>query len=515
MSEPPSAPKSLKTLFSSKTLARLWQGPTVSEILPRRHNNFDLLRLLAASAVILGHSYALSPKPGYLDPVQRLIHFNYSGGLAVAAFFFLSGLLVFDSFQRTKSLPLFFAARVARIFPGLAVCLILSVFVVGPLFSTLSFHDYIRTAETLSYYRNNLLLTHLQWRLPGVFTNSPLGLNGCLWSLPVEIRLYLLLGLFGLLGFFRKPLIANILIGAILAFGLFLPKHVPYFLDHPENPPPVAAFALGCLAAVNKGRIRLSAVIFAILLTFCVLSRNSTTGSTLFYITLYYASLYIFSSPWTLRIKLPGDYSYGIYIYGFVVQQCVSSLQKAPSPWVNFCISLPVTLILASLSWHFVESPAMRLLKALPEYSLQFFKNIRAEINAPVRNFLICVAVFFVILVPAAIPIVPEAAPIVSRSDLRIVSFGPDVIQAGIDFNLQPNGQSAIWLKVSRPLGADAAILLAGHPLVSAPNGNTITAFVPRRFYTNPGKLTLAVGEPVSDGTLKCSPELDLSVVAQ
>jgi hypothetical protein len=104
---------------------------------------------------------------------------------------------------------------------------------------------------------------------------------------------------------------------------------------------PDASFALGCLVAFNKDSIKLTSATFIALLIFSTLTWKWTAGQILFYVTLYYASLYLFSIPWSLRIKLPGDYSYGIYIYGFVVQQCVSSLQTIPNPWINFCISLP------------------------------------------------------------------------------------------------------------------------------------------------------------------------------
>ena len=150
MSQPQSTGTMLKSLFCRARFALLWHGPTVAEILPRQHNNFDLLRLLAASAVLLGHAFVLSPRPGSSDPVERLIHFNNSSGLAVATFFFLSGLLVSESLQRTKSLTRFAAAPIARIFPGLAVSLVFSVVIVGPLFGSLGFFDYITAPTTLS-----------------------------------------------------------------------------------------------------------------------------------------------------------------------------------------------------------------------------------------------------------------------------------------------------------------------------------------------------------------------------
>jgi len=472
--------------------------------------------LLAASAVILGHAFYLSPRPGSSDPVLRLTQINHSGGLAVSVFFFLSGLLVFESFHRTKSVPLFFAARVARIFPGLSVCLIFSVLVVGPLFGSLSFSDYISAPETLSYYQSNLLLFRQQSTLPGVFSHSPNPLNGCLWTLPIEIRLYLVIGLFGGAGLFRKRSISNVFLGGLIA---------AYFLSFDHIPDPQrgfvdgirilnASFILGCLVAVNKDIIKLTSAAFIVLLIVSALTWKWPTRPIFFYITLYYASLYLFSTPWSLRIKLPGDYSYGIYIYGFVVQQCVASLQVVPNPWVNSFISLLVTLVLASLSWHLVERPAMRLLKASPEYCVQILSAIRMDSKGPIRNFVMSAIVFSLMVVPAIIPIRKNSSVLTYRSDLRIVSIGPAVITAGVDFNFQSNGQSAMLIYVSRPVDKNAAILLAGVPLVSSSTGTVIVGFVPRRFYANPGSLTLAVQEPMLGGGIQISEERVFPVIA-
>lgn len=56
-----------------------------------------------------------------------------------------------------------------------------------------------------------------------------------------------------------------------------------------------------------------------------------------------------------------GDYSYGIYIYAFPIQQVISSFNYIDSPFIMFVISLFLTLLLAIPSWHFLEK---RVLKA-------------------------------------------------------------------------------------------------------------------------------------------------------
>ncbi len=66
-------------------------------------------------------------------------------------------------------------------------------------------------------------------------------------------------------------------------------------------------------------------------------------------------------------VRLPdlarrGDLSYGIYIFAYPVEQTVSYLfgSAVTWQWVTF-LSLPVVFVLAPLSWHFVEAPALSL----------------------------------------------------------------------------------------------------------------------------------------------------------
>ena len=58
-----------------------------------------------------------------------------------------------------------------------------------------------------------------------------------------------------------------------------------------------------------------------------------------------------------------GDYSYGIYIYAFPVQQAVVALVPGISPAGVLAASLPIVAMLAVLSWHLIESPALGLLR--------------------------------------------------------------------------------------------------------------------------------------------------------
>ncbi len=477
---------------------------SVSTVLARENNNFDLLRLLAASAVILGHSYALSPLAGFMDPVQRVLHFNYSGGVAVDLFFFLSGLLVMDSIRRNPSVPQFVLARAARVLPGLIFCLGVTCLLVGPLYTTLHLGDYFRQPATLSYYYINLALTNLQWRLPGVFASSPWGLNGSLWTLPLEVRLYLAVAGLGLLRVWGPRPAALAALGSLVLFGWFWPAHVPYFLGNPDYLPPTLSFMAGALAAINKDRIPIRGDLA------CGVAAVATTlvwwnyFIPAFYPCLFYLVLYLFQTKILRKLRLPGDYSYGVYIYGFVIQQCVASQQRTPNPHWNLLVSLPLALGAGMVSWHLIERPAMTLFKRLPATAVAFVQLLRSDRQDYPRTILCCVALPLAALcLPLSIKLLPHYGQTITvASDLMITGFGPDVVYAGQTFNRQPNGEAAIWVQVSRPLAPDALISLGGLPLPSTvnPDGKTITALVPRKLYTTAHALPLYVSEPSDQG---------------
>jgi peptidoglycan/LPS O-acetylase OafA/YrhL len=72
----------------------------------------------------------------------------------------------------------------------------------------------------------------------------------------------------------------------------------------------------------------------------------------------------------THLVRLPqrlGDYSYGLYIFAFPVQQAVLQWFAPSSGWVTLALALPIVLALAVASWHFVEAPALTLKQRVRE----------------------------------------------------------------------------------------------------------------------------------------------------
>lgn len=156
-------------------------------------NNIDLLRFLAAVLVIISHAYPLAINDG--DILKRLSGIsNFSmGGLAVAIFFFLSGLYVTKSLEKTDTIGMFLLKRCKRIFPQMVVLILATIFILGPAVTSLKLSEYFSSVQTYLYLLNIILIpVH---NLPGVFINNPYdpSVNGALWTMPVEFACYLVL----------------------------------------------------------------------------------------------------------------------------------------------------------------------------------------------------------------------------------------------------------------------------------------------------------------------------------
>lgn len=333
----------------------------LKDILRKGENNFDLFRLIAASLVIIGHSYDIAPQPPYGDGISHLLGFDYSGSLAVKFFFFLSGLLVTNSIIAKPDAFVFLFKRIMRIFPGLLVCLLVAVMVVGPLFTTLPIGQYFNTKETWSYISANFFLWDMQWRLPGVFASHKDGLNGSLWTLPFEMACYFYLAIFHGLGLLRKKAVANAFYIAMLFVPYVAPKFLPSSFVNIEGARPfIACFSLGALCATNKDiiDIQLPKAILLWLLVFGL--RDTPACQYLFYFALFYSVFYLTSLSFVIRgLRLPFDASYGVYIYGFMVQQCLYAAWPRLGVHGNQIVGIVVALMLGVLSWYFVEKPAI------------------------------------------------------------------------------------------------------------------------------------------------------------
>lgn len=356
-----------------------------------RHNNINIIRFLAAAMVIYTHMYALTGQP---EPVL----FGTSvPAVAVRVFFVLSGYLIFSSFLRDENPFRYLVRRVFRIFPGLIFVVCATVLVVGPIMSSLSVGDYFLSPDTYSYFKNCLM--YPIFNLPGVFVDNPypLIINGSLWTLPVEFLMYLVLpcffvllrklgreksGLIFLTLFFFTARIVSIVFfpdfhfvlwGTDWMAGLIL---IPYFFagalfvfwDATKKVNAQAAlFATIILATLQFGSLWMTEIINFFLLPYIVMALSFATPA-------------LFG-----RVFAVNDYSYGLYLWAFLVQQlCIAVLGPhflGAVSYTLFCTVL--TLVCAMVSWHLIEKPGAALGKRITAWSR---KREVLRVNASGQN---------------------------------------------------------------------------------------------------------------------------------
>jgi Predicted acyltransferases len=348
---------------------RFPKATTLDEVLGGRDNNLNAIRMAAAIAVLVSHAYPIALGPGQEEPLYALTGQSL-GHFAVAVFFGISGLLIARSFDRRRSMVHFTVARIFRLFPALGVVLILTV-IAGAFVTRLSLVDYVSQPGTWTYVPANLSLAFLQYPLPGVFEQNPYGpaINGSLWTLFHEVVCYAGVVAAGVVGALRNRFAALglLVLAGVACIGAPL-------LDPAQAAFPEALvlrfqafaglafpFALGLAAYVWRETIMLSVWPCLLLGLLAAVTLRSPLGDIASITFLVYVVFVVGFVPkgMLLAYNRLGDYSYGVYIYAFPVQQLVMYLAPGTAPVANMLLAMPVTVGLAVMSWSFVEKRAL------------------------------------------------------------------------------------------------------------------------------------------------------------
>lgn len=330
---------------------------------PAHNNNFDFLRFLFASFVIFTHSYILLGATN-LDPVLRYTGRELSE-IGVCGFFVISGYLIQQSLERSSSLLSFFRKRLFRIFPGLAVAVLLTTLLLGPLVSTLPATAYFGHPDTLRYLVKNIGLLP-QACLPGVFTrNTETAVNGSLWTLRYEVLFYILSGVLYPFTLSRRRLITQALPLVYLA-AYFTLRYEMIILTPGLHHFCIYLSILGCYytggAALSYFKpvlqqhktwlLTLSALLF-----FCCLLLQHPAAEPIgiisFSVMVITFGLHYF--PALHFSRYTGDISYGTYIYAYPLQQALI-VWLAPEHIATLMLpSFLLSWLAGWLSWHLVE----------------------------------------------------------------------------------------------------------------------------------------------------------------
>ena len=327
-------------------------------------NNFDLIRVIAALMVLLTHGFELS---GYLkdEPLYNITNgrFRFStAGLYI--FFFTSGFLVTKSLITTQVIGQFIWKRFLRIYPALLVVVLLTVFVTGPIFTTHPAKEYFSDSITWRYLftSTGIYIRHI---LPGVFENPAHfdhGVNGSLWSIALELKLYFLLVIAGILLKFKIRYIFHIITAMVTCFFIlvyfnFFNLQNSFTLLHSSL---FMIFWSGSLCCYYYNRIIFNLPALLIIFLSWITSLYYFEPGRMFFELLFFSYLTLYCAYTKKTVKLKVDLSYGVYIYAFLLTQVFIELFPGILPWELILLVISSVIPLSLLSWIFIEKKALK-----------------------------------------------------------------------------------------------------------------------------------------------------------
>ena len=321
-------------------------------------NNLNLIRLLAAIAVIYGHASAITGR-GPADIFLQLVGYKFIGGVAVDVFFVISGFLITASAMSGNGIKYYIASRVLRIYPALISCIAISTLILGPVMTSTS--TYWTDSKTWNYFFWNASALKTEYFLPGVFESlHDRAINGSLWSIVVEVRLYIAIGFLALLNIIKHRTLFNILFFSVLTLSFLIPEFSLIISPYENHRHVALMFILGAFAWVNRQDIPVNPAILLGLLMFSA-SQHGTPGFGFSYcLLLGYSIFYLAFLPGLAWFNKVGDFSYGVYLYGWISQQMTVYFFPNFSNFENAIYASLIALTAAYFSWTFIEKPSLR-----------------------------------------------------------------------------------------------------------------------------------------------------------
>ena len=342
-------------------------SPTVGTVLDETRGigqGFDFLRITLSFGIVSWHSIVIC----YGGPVERTVWTTFAGTLGAAllpAFFALSGFLVMGSAARVRSLSTFLSFRVLRILPALATEICLAAVVIGGLVTVLPARAYFTSGGFFRYFLN--VSGRVMFTLPGVFQTNPTDTvtNASLWTIQPEITCYIFLALMLLSNAYLKPWVYCLVAAVLIVVNLTAAKGLSIDdINGPVQPYDLfTCFVFGNLLFFWRYVVPASRWLFLScaavgLWLIRVPGLMNISLAALSYCIVYLGTVRM---P-RLGLLSRGDYSYGIYLYGFPVQQLVSlTLPHLRLWWLNVIVALPFIIGFAMFSWHVIEAPTLSL----------------------------------------------------------------------------------------------------------------------------------------------------------
>lgn len=335
-------------------------------------NNFHFVRLLGSLMVLFSHSFYLFSLNS-IDPLHKISGGIFTfGNLGVYIFLIVSGYLVSSSLEKSSSIFDFLWKRFLRVFPAIWVMVLMSVFVFAPLITKVSLSDYFKDGSNYTFLKNLCLYIPNNYKIPSVFVDNPIGtFNGSLWTIGYEVFFYFLL-LFLFLNKAKKirylilfQWIVFLLLQLYLGDKIYTYSYSsPYILNlNLENFFRLFIyFESGVLLFLFKESIfNIKVILIYLFISILILSKFGVDN---LFVEIVLPPTIIFfaisNSVFSFVEKL-GDLSYGMYLYGYIIQQYIVSLKITfLNEFCLFLFSLIISSIVAYISWNLVEKRFLR-----------------------------------------------------------------------------------------------------------------------------------------------------------
>ena len=328
------------------------------------NNNFTILRLIAALSVLFGHAYILSNGVNQGEDFISNFLVKYYGeslpSIAVDIFFVISGYLIVASYTKHNNLYKYFKSRILRIYPALVVAVLFSI-IIGAFCTNLPALEFFTNPEVKEFLLvNAFALNSIKFNLPGVFINNPypISINGSLWALAIELKLYIGVSILGIVWLLKKNNF-NIFFLILFASCLFGTQS-SLFIDNTRNIQLVLLFFSGSFLYLNKEMLTPNFKTWIVITIICIgLTFLTWLLFPIKFIWLAYTVILLATHKKLTNRKLiiNNDISYGIYIYAFPIQQMLAYSFNGITFISMLFISLTLTIFMALLSWHLIEKP--------------------------------------------------------------------------------------------------------------------------------------------------------------
>ncbi|MBP5455765.1 MAG: acyltransferase [Paludibacteraceae bacterium] len=320
-------------------------------------NNFDFLRFVLACAVACCHYYRMTGRPSLASPI--------TSPTAVSGFFAISGFLIFMSFCNSQSFKEYLIKRVRRIFPAY-IGIVIVAFLLFSLVSTLDWQDYFTSKDSLRYLLANLSFCNfLHPTLPGVLADAPYtdSINPSLWTLKIELALYLCIPFIALLAVRNKVVLPLLTVAiSILCYYLNWKADTTQILLYEKIGTILYQgnmFIIGSCLFLFFDKIYPYRYYILILSLALYPLKESGWPDIIFPFALAGC---IFGLAFTLsflnNFGRIGDLSYGVYLFHAPIIQFFTA--KGWNDEDRLPLVLAITFTLAFLSWHLMEK---RILK--------------------------------------------------------------------------------------------------------------------------------------------------------